>query len=135
MPTKREYLINKGLAGARGRLSAAAKKEIDKAINRGIKFDVLEATSGVSETPPPRENRPEGYYTFVNPNGKKFYRLHTEACAKCSLSLRWCWCVSGPVQWAYNSASGEYATLHSVPKVGQVVPKEPRRRGRSARAA
>lgn len=138
MVTKREYLIERGLAKpGRGRMSAKAHDEIKKAINKGIKFtDGTEnASSGISETPEPRRDRPEGYYTFANPDGSKFKRLHTEACAKCCYSLRWCFCVSGPVQWAYDSVTGEFATLHAAPKRPQVVPDEkPVRRRRAPRA-
>lgn len=141
MVTKREYLIEKGLAKAtRGRLSAKAHEEIKRAINKGIKFTEpgSDASTGISETPDPRHDRPEGYYTFANPDGTKFKRLHTEACANCCYSLRWCFCVSGPVQWAYDSVTGEYATLDVVPKRPQVVAEDqpkPRRRRAPKKAA
>lgn len=120
MVTKREYLIQKGLAKeGRGRLSAAAHDEIKKAINKGVKFDEgTNDSTGVSETPRPRTDRPEGMYTFMNPDGTTFKRLHTLACARCSYSLQWCYCMEGPVSWRSPHRMGEgevYATLYVVP--------------------
>lgn len=138
MVTKREYLVERGLAKpGRGRLSTKALEEIKKAINKGIQFTEPgeTASSGIAETPEPRHDRPEGYYTFMNPDGTTFQRKHTEACSRCRISLRWCMCVSGPVLWAYNSATGEYATLHVVPSRRQVVTEVKPRRRRAARKA
>lgn len=141
MATKREYLIEKGLIkGGRGRWPAAAHEEIKKAINKGIKFtDGEVSNAGIGgETKPPRFDRPNGYYTFANPDGTTFLRLHTEACSRCFYSFQWCYCVSGPVQWAYTGGSQEFATLDAVPKRAQVVAEDqpkPRRRRAAKKAA
>lgn len=143
MVTKREYLIEKGLAKpGRGRMSGAAHEEIKKAINKGIKFTDNTEVSGAGiggETKPPRFDRPNGLYTFINPDGTTFKRLHTEACSRCFYSFQWCYCVSGTVQWAYLGQVDEYATLHEVPARPKVVeddkPVRRRRAPRKAKAA
>jgi hypothetical protein len=104
MPTKREYLVAKGLAKpGHGRFSVAAKEAIKIAINSGTKFDYPgNEGTGVDATPEPRWDRPQGYYTFKNPDGTTFKRKHTEACVGCSYSFQWCQCAdSRPmgVQW------------------------------------
>lgn len=140
MPTKREYLIERGLAKpGHGRFSVAAKEAIKTAINKGTKFTEPgdERGSGIGgETPNPRYDRPQGYYTFRNPDGTKFKRLHTSACIECHLSFQWCRCAK-PTQWAYDSAAGEVAVLHALPKsvitTNDVPDKQPTqgtRRGR-----
>lgn len=140
MPTKREYLVAKGLAKpGHGRFSAAAKEEIKNAINKGTKFDYPGEGNGAGvggETPEPRRDRPKGYYTYKNPDGTTFKRLHTEACVVCSLSFQWCRCAN-PAQWAYNGVLGEHAELHAYPKAvittNDVPDKQPQqgtRRGR-----
>lgn len=145
MVTKREYLIQRGLAKpGPGRPSRAAKQAIDDAINAGVKFDdpsgktvVVVSTdengnevkttkriADVPEVPDPRTDRPAGMYTFKNPDGSTFKRLHTNACAKCSISFQWCVCVSGPFQFPYPYASGDvYATVDRVP-ARQVIPTD-----------
>lgn len=139
MVTKREYLIQKGLAKpGPGRPSKAAKSAIDDAINAGMKFDepggktvivtitdekgnevqTTKRIADVPDVPDPRENRPDGMYTFKNPDGSTFQRLHTNACVKCHYSFQWCHCIGGPVQFQYPNKPGEsdvYATLHRVP--------------------
>lgn len=139
MVTKREYVIQKGLAKpGRGRMSAAAHTAIKEAINKGIVFDdpsgktvVVVSTdesgnevkttkriADVPEVPDPRPDRPLGMYSFKNPNGSTFKRSHTVACAKCSYSLQWCYCEQGPVLFPYPYTAGQegvYATLDRVP--------------------
>jgi hypothetical protein len=138
MPTKREYLVAKGLAKpGHGRFSVAAKEAIKIAINSGTKFDYPgNEGTGVDATPEPRWDRPQGYYTFKNPDGTTFKRKHTEACVVCSYSFQWCQCAT-PAQWAYNGVLGEYAKLHAYPKAvittNDVPDKQPQqgtRRGR-----
>jgi hypothetical protein len=142
MPTKREYLVAKGLAKpGHGRFSVAAKEEIKTAINKGVKFDYPgNEGTGVDATPEPRRDRPQGYYTFRNPDGTKFKRLHTSACIGCSYSFQWCRCAE-PTQWAYDSCLSEVAVLHALPKsvitTNDVPDKQPTqgtRRGRPRKA-
>jgi hypothetical protein len=133
--TKREYLIEKGLAKGRGRLSAEAKKAVEKAINKGVKFDDGKSVaSEVPEVAEPRHDRPEGMYTFKNPDGSTFERLHKNACAKCHYSFQWCYCVEGPTQFPHPYTFGQgdvYATLYGVPsRYSNVVEVKPVRRGR-----
>lgn len=134
MVTKREYLIQKGLAKeGRGRLSAVAHDEIKKAINKGIKFDEAGARSDAGiggETP--RPIRPEGWYTFINPDGRKFKRLHTNACVKCSWSFQWCGCAQGPFQWAFGKGFTEVmlpCAQVAVITTNDVPEKQPERGG------
>lgn len=141
MVTKREYLIEKGLAKAgRGRFGAEAKKAIADAINSGMKFDdptgktvivVSKDENGnevqttrrivdVPEVADPRPDRPNGMYTFENPDGSTFKRLHTNACANCHYSFQWCYCVNGPTQFPYPyktewGINGIYAVLAGTP--------------------
>lgn len=121
MPTKRQYLQERGLAGARGRFSARAKDELAKAVNKGIRFtepeDARLAEAGIGETADPRPDRPRGMYVFRNPDGTTFKRSQATACATCSYSLPWCWCVGGPTQFPYPYVPGldGYATLTKTP--------------------
>lgn len=159
MVTKREYLVQKGLAKpGRGRMSTAAKAEIANAINAGIKFDdpsgktvVVVSTdengnevkttkriADVPEVPDPRSDRPVGYYTFTNSDGSSFKRLHTTACVRCSLSLRWCYCVDGPIQFQYPYRSGQgdvYAVLDGVPPRVVNSPTPSRKTGRNRKGS
>lgn len=137
MVTKREYLVSKGMAQpGRGRYSNIAKEELKRAINKGVKFDEVENnSSGVDATAEPRFDRPEGMYSFVNPDGRKFDLLHTTACVKCGYSFRWDKCVSGPFVWEYLSGADNYAELVKVPKPPRaaiIAPAKPARRGRKA---
>jgi hypothetical protein len=134
--TKRAYLIEKGLAKeGRGRLSAKAHDAIKDAINKGVQFsDGSESNSaGFGETPEPRPDRPEGMYTFTNPDGSTFKRLHTVACATCCYSIQWCYCVEGPLLFPYPhipfQPEDARATLSVVPSRAAVVTElQPRRR-------
>jgi hypothetical protein len=122
--TKRDYLIAKGLAKpGHGRFSNAAKEEIKKAINKGIKFGEPgeEQTSGVGATAEPRRDRPVGVYVFKNADGTKFNRMHTNACVECGYSFRWCKCLEGPHQWEHNGVTVKRAKLHSIPSRATVV--------------
>lgn len=131
MATKREYLIEKGLAKqGHGRFSNAAKDAIKAAINKGIKFTEHDESSGVEATAPPRHDRRPGMYVFQNPDGRKFERLHTTACVECGYSFQWCYCADGPYVFAYLSGNGDYAKLLSGPKLVMVAPKVSPRRGR-----
>lgn len=147
-------------------MSAAAHTAIKEAINKGIVFDdptgktvVVVSTdesgnevrttkriADVPEVPDPRHDRPNGMYTFRNPDGTTFQRLHTNACAKCSLSFQWCYCPEGTTQFPYPYVSGQdgvYATLDRVP--GRMVittddvpdkqPQQGTRRGRPRKRA
>lgn len=137
MVTKREYLVEKGLAKAgHGRFSNAAKEAIKAAINKGIKFDEGEAAgSGVDATAEPRHDRREGMYVFQNPDGRKFERSHKTACVECGYSFQWCYCVGGPYIFAYLSGNDDYAKLLSGPKLARVQPEVSPRRGRGRKAA
>lgn len=138
MVTKRQYLIEKGLAkDGRGKFSNVAKEEIAKAINSGLKFDdpagktvvvvskdengnevqTTKRIADVPDVPDPRPDRPCGYYVFRNPDGSTFKRKHTEACAKCHFSFQWCYCVNGPTQFPTPNLRryDVYATLDRVP--------------------
>lgn len=137
MVSKRDYLIEKGILSAdrkQGRWPAAAHKAIEDAINAGVKFGNEDRSAGIGNTAAPRHDRPEGMYVFQNPDGRKFERLHTNACVKCSYSFRWCACENGPFQWQYLSGNGQYAELLSMPKAVTVATvtdvSAPRRRGR-----
>lgn len=157
MPTKREYLVQKGLAKeGRGRLSAAAHQAIRDAINSGVKFDepdngpkktvtvkskdengrTVVTTRRVDDVPvvmDARADRPDGFYTFSNPDATTFKRLHSNACARCSLSFQWCRCPDGPVQFVYPYVSvpaGVYAVLVGVPDGREKVTAPPPRRSR-----
>lgn len=127
MVTKREYLIEKGLAKAgHGRFSNAAKEEIKAAINKGIKFTEAEEASGVEATAEPRHDRPTGYYTFRNQDGQTFQRLHTTACVHCGYSFQWCYCENGPFVFEWGGVITEYAQLHKLPSKAKVVEVSPR---------
>lgn len=141
--TKREYLIAKGLAKeGRGRLSVAAHEAIKSAINSGVKFGEPEqSNAGIGgETAAPRTDRPKGEYTFENPDGTRFKRLHTNACATCHYSFQWCYCEAGPTQFPYPHKMGQgdvLAQLAGVPKllittadVPEKQPQQGTRRGR-----
>lgn len=153
MPTKREYLQEKGLAGKRGRFSQKAKDAAAKAINSGMKFDepeVKEKTVTVHTTengkkvvktvrvndvpncPDPRPDRPEGDYIFQNPDGSTFKRGAATACSRCKYSLQWCYCTSGPIVFCYPYAGDEYATLVEIRAVitTKEVPTKPPTRTR-----
>lgn len=152
MVTKREYLVQKGLAKAgRGRFGAEAKKAIVDAINAGMKFDdpagktvvvvstdekgnKVESTkriADVPEVPDPLAYRPDGMYTFKNPDGTTFKRSHASACAKCSFSFQWCGCAGGPFQFPYPYVgTGVYAVLDRVPASTVASTDTPPRRGR-----
>jgi hypothetical protein len=148
MQTKREYLISKGLARAtRGKFSTIALEEIQRAINAGVKFhdpnakevvvkdengkETTKRLSDVFVVAEPRPDRPVGEYTFKNPDGTKFKRLHTNACVACNYSFRWCLCEDGPTQFQYPHKMGQsdvLARLAGVPTRPVVVPEAPRRR-------
>lgn len=73
-------------------------------------------------TAPPRPDRPKGQYTFRNPDGTTFRRLHTTACQRCGYSLQWCYCEVGPRLQTYPWRGGEfYATMHVVPARGVIT--------------
>jgi hypothetical protein len=156
--TKREWLQKQGLAGKRGRFSAAAKEALAKQINKGVKFDEPEVketksvtivkkdesgkkvvvTRRVQDVPvvsEPRPDRPQGTYIFENPDGSTFKRSHTEACNRCKCSLRWCFCVEGPILFAYPYAGGACATLLEIRAVITTndVPAKPPTQGGGTR--
>lgn len=117
MVSKREYLIEKGLAKpGRGRLSANAHEAIKEAINKGVKFtDGSEATeSGIGATQAARTDMPEGIYVFRNPDGTTFKRSHTNACFACNYSFRWCSCPDGPTLLPYPHKFGQDENLRAI---------------------
>lgn len=164
MATKREYLIQKGLmdpARGKGRWPGAWHDEIKKAINAGVMFEEPDTgpkrtirtevkdekgrtvvktvrVNDVAQTADPRPDRHEGFYTFQNPDGTTFKRLHTTGCVKCGYSFQWCLCDGGPFQFAWLPPAGQsdlMATLVSSPPLpGSRVPADaaPRGRRRSA---
>lgn len=176
MVTKKEYLIEKGLKKpGPGRLSNAAREAIKAAINKGIKFDEPETTTksitvvtkdengkkvvktrrvdDVPQCADPRKDRPKGAYIFENADGSTFVRAETVVCNNCNYSLGWCYCVDGPIIWAYPYAGEACATLREIK--ASVAPQEvkttkqpatrggtrrggstaPRRRGRPRKAS
>lgn len=137
--TKREWLVQKGLAkDGRGRFSADAKAALQKAINDGVKFAEPDKTAKTATVKTKDENgktvvktyrvsevwetrnphRPQGFYTFQNPDGSEFKRSHTNACNRCKWSFEWCTCLDGPVQFVYPHRAGMsdvYAVCVGVP--------------------
>lgn len=154
MVTKRQYLIEKGLAKpGRGRMSNAAREAINKAINKGVKFDEPETgtktvtvktkdekgktvvttkrVQDVPTVPDARPDRPNGTYVFENEDGTKFNRGAATACVRCSYSLQWCYCPDGPVIYSYPHSLGGYASLAEIKAVttSKDVPAKPPTRG------
>ena len=112
MQTKREYLVDKGLAKpGRGKFSNAAKDELARAMAAGVKFsdstapaapvrskDTRPPVAPEPVAPDPRDSLyispsdfrfPEGEYVAVSrdSNGKKVLHSVREVCNTCMVSL------------------------------------------------
>jgi hypothetical protein len=105
MPTKREYLVSKGLAkNTRGRFNREAVAELERARASGMTFDDDEngGESGSSdEEPAPSPYIPPRVRDYpvvrkldsvvgFSPEG---YRVVSDLCFKCSLHVSRCYCT------------------------------------------
>jgi hypothetical protein len=106
MPTKREYLISKGLAKAgRGRFSREAVAELERARQSGTTFD--DEDGGGSGDPEPSPSLPEykpapikDYpvlrdLEFVEGYTEEGYKVQSGVCFKCGLHVSRCPCKLG----------------------------------------
>lgn len=117
MPTKREYLISKGLAQpGRGRFSREAVAALERARQDGVTFDDEGVGSGNPEPAPrprPKVNDPVlRDIQHVTGYTEEGYKVQSGVCFKCSRHVSRCACRAGitasPIVVRWDEDSEEY---------------------------
>lgn len=122
MPTKREYLVDLGLAQSRGKYSNVAKEALEAATKNGIVFDepivgpvVSKAVAKIKQTAAMIEERTEYRTNTVMYGWDKVVEafIAFDTCATCTKHIKYCshdlphlpkW-LESPVYWEMDHAT------------------------------
>lgn len=128
MPTKREYLVSKGLAKpGRGRFSREAVAALERARQDGTVFDDEDGSAGPEEGPAPTPYIPPRIRDYpIKRDIKRVIgytsggsKVSSDICFKCSLHVKRCACTGGitasPIVARWDEESEPYGRPIDIP--------------------